>query len=310
MVGIVLVVYKGVEDTLRYVREELPRYTGPAATVVVDLASTPGETARLAARCGGTLAADGAPAGGSLLFLSTPENLGYARGNNLGARFLLARWPQIRWLLFSNTDVEWVTPGLVEGMVEALESRPDAACVGPRVLGPDGSEQLPFVRPVPARAAMWRNAVYPFRRGRPGGERAYQAAPGALAPQYCYWVSGCFFLARAADFVGAGMFDEATFLYGEEAILSERLARLGKRFLYEPRLVVRHRCGGSTSRYLQTLELTRAELDSSLHYYRAYRGLSGPGAVLFRLCAIPRLLWVRLAGAAAVRRRRRGTAPR
>jgi len=308
VLGIVLVVYKSPEDTAHFVRHELPKITRPYRAVVVDLASPIAVTRNLAAACGGTFLAPDAPpdaGAGPLFVLHSPDNLGYARGNNLGARFLLDRFPSLRWLLFSNTDVELLTPGLDAGLIQALEDHPDAACAGPRVLSRDGTEQLPFARPIPAGVAMWHNASSPFRRQRPSWDTPYKVEPGAAAGQYCYWVSGCFLLCRAADFVAAGMFDEATFLYGEEAILSERLQRQGKRFFYEPALGIRHHCGGTTSRHLQTLPLARSELASSLHYYRTYRRLSGPYVLLFRLCGAVRLAWVRLAAARAAWRRSR-----
>jgi len=309
ILGIVLVVYKSAEDTVPFVRQELPKLASPYRAVVVDLASPIAVTRDLAAACGGVLLAPDAPpdaGAGPLFVLHSAENLGYARGNNLGARFLLDHFPSLRWLLFSNTDVELLTPGLDAGLIQALEQHPDAACVGPRVLSPDGSEQLPFDRPVPPTAVMWRNAAFPFQpRGRVW-DLPYKVRPGTDAGQYCYWVSGCFFLCRRDDVVAVGMFDEATFLYGEEAILSERLLRRGKRFYYEPALAVRHHCGKTVCRYLQIPQLARIEATSALHYYRVYRGLSLPGVLCFRLCAGVRLMWVRVAAIRSAWRRRRG----
>jgi GT2 family glycosyltransferase len=194
---------------------------------------------------------------------------------------------------------------MTEALIAVLQDRADVACVGPKVLSPDGTEQLPFDKPIPIGTAMWHNVAFPFLRGRPPWETAYKLRPGTSVGQYCYWVSGCFLMSRAADFVAAGMFDEETFLYGEEVILSERLRPRERHFYYEPSLEIRHHCGKTISRYLQNPALARIDLASSLHYYRTYRRANAALILLFRCCGAIRLLWVRLAYARYERRRAR-----
>lgn len=51
----------------------------------------------------------------------------------------------------------------------------------------------------------------------------------------------------AIAFMDAGMFDEYTFLYYEEVILSERLTKIGKRTYYEPSVAALHYEEGSST---------------------------------------------------------------
>lgn len=54
------------------------------------------------------------------------------------------------------------------------------------------------------------------------------------------WVAGMFMLFSAAAYRGVGGFDEGFFLYYEDVDICRRLARAGKRVIYEPRAEVVH----------------------------------------------------------------------
>jgi GT2 family glycosyltransferase len=306
MLGIVIVVYRDFEGTVAYVRDQLPRLTVPWKAVVVDLAATPATTGRLAAACGGMFVEGDAERGGagatagSLYVLCERENLGYARGNNRGTRFLLEKFPGMEWLLFSNSDVEIIGDDVAEKLIAVLKKHPDVACVGPRIVSPDGSEQLPFQEPLPVGAVIRHNLFSPFAKMDTAWEKRYKVAPGTRDGRCCAWVSGSFFMVRAADFIAAGMFDEATFLYFEEAILAARFETIGKRCYYEPAAVIRHLSGQTTARHLEVPALLTSELASSYHYYRLYRRIGFRQRLLFRCGSAVRLAWVR---AAAVKNR-------
>ena len=40
--------------------------------------------------------------------LHVEENLGYARGNNYGVRYIMAHFPEVNMFLFSNDDVRFI----------------------------------------------------------------------------------------------------------------------------------------------------------------------------------------------------------
>lgn|GEM_PF-484323 len=271
ILGIVVVVYKSRADTVAFVCRQLPQIGCPFRAVVVDLDCAPDATRQMAAECGAE------PYGGEpnprqpVLFLNSPENLGYARGNNLGAELLLRHFPGIRWLLFSNNDIEIPGPETLSQLITQLQRLPDVACIGPRVLGLDGQDQSPLYEPIPLAEVTCMELFSPPvcrlfmpRPRRPG-------PPGPPREGYCYTVMGCFLLVRAEDFVAAGRFDPGTFLYREEEILSERLLRLRKRAYFLPSAVVRHHGGKTISRYIDYGQVNRLHFESTCYYYRNYR---------------------------------------
>jgi len=63
------------------------------------------------------------------------SNLGFARGNNVGAAAASGRY-----LLFLNNDMV-VRPGAFAKLVETLEAHPEYSAVGPKLIGGDGRPQ-------------------------------------------------------------------------------------------------------------------------------------------------------------------------
>jgi len=150
------------------------------------------------------------------------ENLGFGRGNNLGARNAKGRA-----LLLLNTDTI-VRRGAVEALYEALYREPRCGVVGAYLENPDGSYQnsvllLPtvwrtfctffwleqFAGRIPAFGGM-------FDRRPPGDtERTVEAVYGAAL------------MIRRDLFEALGGFDPAYFMYFEESDLCRRVGERG-----------------------------------------------------------------------------------
>jgi GT2 family glycosyltransferase len=71
----------------------------------------------------------------TVMLLRNTENLGYAEGNNVGARAATGKF-----LCLLNSDTE-VRPGALDRLLEFLQSHADYAAVGPKLLNVDGSVQ-------------------------------------------------------------------------------------------------------------------------------------------------------------------------
>lgn len=99
---------------------------------------------------------------------------------------------------------------------------------------------------------------------------------------FCYSAVGCFFMASRKAFEACGGFDPATFLYGEEDILAERLLKCGYRYYYLGDRRVVHLVGGVTRHFLAPSKSDRLRLESQLYYYRTYRNASGMELALYR----------------------------
>lgn len=200
--------------------------------VLVDNGSTPDEQAWLDA------AAARDP---RVVLIRGQENVGFARGANLGAERARGRV-----LVFLNPDA-FLQPGCLPALCEALETSALPVLAGARVLDHDGREQRGArrgeVTPVTTLLSLTRLSALPgFRRFEVHHEA--DALPDRPVPTPT--VSGACFAMRGADFAHLRGFDTGFFLHVEDVDLCWRVRRAGGQVLFQPRAEVVHL--GSTSR--------------------------------------------------------------
>ncbi len=165
-----------------------------------------------------------------IVLVRSGTNLGFAGGNNLGAGVARADL-----LVFLNDDAE-VEPEWLEQLAVTAESDPQIGAVGSRILFEDGSLQE-------AGGIIWGNGpTTAVGRGLPSG-----------TPEYMYvrdvdYLSANGMLLRRSTWEEVGGFCEDYHpAYYEDVDLCMMLRRHGRRVVYEPRAVLRHREGGSSS---------------------------------------------------------------
>jgi len=258
MIGIVIVSYKSDDLTVKFVREQLPRISLPYQTVVVDNGASAEEAAALQEQIPEAV-------------VLPAENRGFAAGNNIGVRYLLERGKP-DYLLFTNNDITLVSDRVVETLAEVLKVRPEAGIVGPEVIGPDGRRQGPEPYRGMWTRFFWMYVCTPFmsreaKRKRFGLDDAETAVEGPYDK-----LIGAFFLADTDAFLRADMFDEGTFLYAEENILSDRLAAVGKTCWFCPSVRVDHAQGQTIGKSYDDRRQAWLQWQSMSYYYRKYRG--------------------------------------
>lgn len=269
MLGIVAIDYKNPQLTIEFCQKQLLRVDVPYVCVVVVNGATDEEVNCLAQGTGAYVVredASGVNKGQRLYLLPSVENLGFARGNNLGVAFLTKHFG-VEHLLFSNTDIEILSPNCVSVLLDRLNRNGEMGAIGPCVVGLDGQYQEPHDRVISIyRQIGWM--LFPFLRKR----RIVDASAPARKPEsrYTYWVQGSFLLVRRSDFERVGMFDPHTFLYSEEPILAERLKRIGKRMYYEASVEILHYEGGTIVRKHGSKRSARMAMESNCYYYRTY----------------------------------------
>lgn len=221
--------------------------------------------------------------GQQICYCHSGENMGYARGNNLGASIAREQWHDPYYII-SNNDL-FFEKALDLSVVEQLfESHPEIGVIGPQVKDLDGTQQSP---------RMWQSAfrrLFVYRWVHASGVFLSERANRALLEKYCTdlvpdaptgpcdWVSGCFFFASAQAFHEAGMFDESTFLYAEEMILSRRMEAVGKTVWFCRELEVLHKHAQTTRSVLSQFRILEIDFQSNWYYFKAYGNT--PGIVL------------------------------
>jgi len=258
MIGIVIVSYRSDDRTVAFVQGQLSRVREPHRIVVVDNGATEEEAAALAARI-------------PEAFVIPAENRGFAAGNNLGVRYL-EETVHPDYILFTNNDIELREDGLIECLVQAMEAHPEAGAAGPAVVGPDGKRQGPEPYQGLWKRYVWMYLCTPFLKASAKRRIFDLDYPEKAAEGPHYKLSGSFLLVRTEDFLRAGGFDEGTFLYAEENILSDRFARIGKVFFFVPSVSVLHRHGETIGASYDACRRALLQFDSLGYYYRSYRG--------------------------------------
>ncbi len=204
-IWIVLVNYNGYEDTRNCLRS-LALLDHSTSVVVVDNASSENPTFKLKKEFPW---AD---------IIQSPENGGWAGGNNLGVQHALARGAE--WIILLNNDTT-VPPRFVRRLLEAAHNHPEFGILGPVILFQDDSESVQTTGVVFNRPD--REGFFQSIDVRHDPEKPISVVP-------CDIVNGCCLMIRRDVIESIGLVDEAFFLIHEESdwcLRAQRMTQCG-----------------------------------------------------------------------------------
>ena len=193
-------------------------------------------------------------------------NLGFAGGNNLALREILAGVPRTvdrgrQYVLLLNTDC-FVEPDTLQITATFLDSHPKAGVVGPKIMLADGRLDLACRRSFPTpSSAFWK--LTGLARRYPNHPRFARYNLTYLNPDQPHEVDAvmgaCMFV-RLSAIDDAGLLDESFFMYGEDLDWAYRIKKRGWSVHYYPAAHVLHLKGASSSRqsYRLIVEFYRA----------------------------------------------------
>ena len=202
--------------------------------------------------------------------IASPNNVGFAAGNNLAIRQILessAPVPGFLWLLNPDTQVKH---GTARALLDALRAEPIAGIAGAKLLNSDGSlqqggfhfpglTQLAFeLFPLPARFFDTPlNGRYP------------RSLYDGVTPFFIDHPLGASMVVRTAAAQEVGLMDEGYQMYCEEIDWCWRMRRAGWRAVCVPAAEVIHHGGQSTSQVriasFTNLWTSRARLYATYH---------------------------------------------
>ena len=159
--------------------------------------------------------------------VETGANLGFAEGNNAGAREATGEW-----LVFLNNDTA-PEPGWLAALAREAEEHPGFGLVTSRLV----FMHDPSV--VDSAGDGYFRAGGAFKHGYGAGADAFAASREVFA------ACGAAFMIRRADFTRLGGFDARFFMNFEDVDLSYRARLAGLRVWYAASAVVRHAGSGS-----------------------------------------------------------------
>ena len=230
-VSILIVSYNTRELTLAAIDAVVRETRTPHEIIVIDNASSDGSPQAIASH----------PAAPRLIALK--DNIGFGRANNLAARYARADM-----LLLLNPDTV-VLDHAIDELLEFARRNPGAKIWGGRTLFANGD-----LNP----SSCWQRISVWSTLCRTSGLAAIFTSSSLFNSEAIGgWardserqvdiVSGCFFMIPTSLWTELGGFDEAFYMYGEEADLCLRAHRLGARPAITPRATIIH-LGGASER--------------------------------------------------------------
>ena len=229
VLSILVVSYNTRAMTLDCLRSVIAETRTPYELIVLDNASADGSAEAVAAEFP------------QARLIASPENLGFAEGNNVAARAARGEY-----LLLLNPDT-LVLRGALDKLLAFAKEKPQAGIWGGRTLYADGSLN-PF--------SCWRRLdLWALVMRATGLVSLFRESPIFNAEAYGGWrrdtvrgvdiVTGCLFLIRRETWDRLGGFDPTYVMYGDEADLCRRAQALGVRPMITPEAEIVHYAGAS-----------------------------------------------------------------
>ncbi|MFC2171042.1 glycosyltransferase family 2 protein [Acidobacteriota bacterium] len=221
-VGIIIVNFNGGQLTAECLEDLKRQSHGAISIMVVDNGSTDGSV---------DMIKTGFP---TAVCIETGENLGFARGNNVGIRASLDD-PDIRYLLLLNNDTE-CDPSMLEVLIECLEKEPEVAAVGPKIYYFDEPDRIwSFGGNLKYRETVTREiGKGRFDRGQFDRERDVD------------FITSCCMLISRKALEEVGLLDPNYFINVDDADWCTRARRAGYRILFTPKTKIWHKVAMST----------------------------------------------------------------
>lgn len=218
----------------------------------------------------------------AVTLVQSPHNIGFGPCNNLG--FSEVKTDQV---LLLNPDTE-LRPGAVAHLLQALDARPDAGIVSPRLLNSDGSLQTSCVQALPTPLNQALDCEF-LRRLFPAARLwGTAAAFRSKSPVEVEVLSGACMALRSETFRMMGGFREEYFMYGEDVDLCYRVRKAGLSNLFIPDAEVVHHGGGSSQSQASGFSATMLRVAAET-YFRL-NGSKGTAATFRFLQAISALI--------------------
>lgn len=215
-----------------------------------------------------------------LILINANSNLGYAKGNNLGVVIINKLYNNIEYYIFSNNDLKFTEKLEVNRILDIFKKDEKIAVVGPRIRDLNGKDQSPN-----KKSNIWKRGVLYYPNMLIGNKlsRFTKNVDYTGESKYCYWVSGSFFIADSKKFIEVGMFDNNTFLYCEEMILSERLLKHNYLTYFYNDFSLIHEHGKTIKNTYATLLMEEINFNSNYYYYKEYTQNSKLNLYLFKV---------------------------
>ena len=168
----------------------------------------------------------------------SPENGGFAKGNNLGVSKALGKY-----LLIFNNDT--ILQSLISKGIDILEKEPSIGVVGAKMTDSSGAYRSSACRfPGIVGAVLFSYNFIPQSHFHGG------VTSSGLSPYYQVdWVEASFSIVRRCDYLSIGGYSTDFFMYAEDVDFCYRIKEQGLTTVYVPEIKYVHFGGFNLARY-------------------------------------------------------------
>lgn len=202
-----------------------------------------------------------------LIIIRLDENIGFARGNNVGIRFALSSL-DCEYIMVLNNDTT-VRPDFLMPLLEVFDKYPRVGLSGSKIMdyytGKHWQGALTdriniFI------TIMFFTPLKIFFNISPLARRYLLRDSGY---KRVYGIAGCCMLFKSKILEEIGLFDETTFLGWEEYIIAEKLLKYGYETYAVPKSIIYHKMARDTLR-IEPVEKTMIFLKSEKYFQESY----------------------------------------
>lgn len=206
--------------------------------------------------------------------IESVENKGYAYGNNVGIKYAIEKFNP-KFITIANPDVIFENSTLMK-MKSFLRQNLDVAAVNTKIKNITGQYE-PGGTNIPTVKEDFKSMFLLSEIFR-------KKEIIDLSKEYTDYqiLFGCFFMIRAEVIEQIGMFDERTFLFGEERILGYKIKSIGMRQVTLNNLECIHEHSKSINKNISSLvNKYKILYDSRLVYYKEYLNINKLSLYIF-----------------------------
>ena len=191
--------------------------------------------------------------------IRSEENLGFAGGNNLGARYATGEW-----LFFLNNDTEILEDNL-DALLKAFEVDENIGIVCPKIRFWAGSRKIQFAGYTEMKGIALRNHMVGYGCEDDGSFDS---------PGETFFAHGAAMMVSRKAWEDVGPMPECYFLYYEELDWALMFRRKGWKIYYEPSQTIFHKESATTGRQspLRSYYMTRSRLLFTRRNYKDRKG--------------------------------------
>ena len=210
------------------------------------------------------------------------ENLGYAKGNNIGINYSIDNGFDYSWVI--NNDLIIKDKDIIQKFIKTSEEHLNVAIVGPKIFDLNQNVCAPYYK----RPSLWDMTF---------GIKAYSSKRKKMIDNRMevYRLHGCCLFMKNDMIKQVGLFDPSTFLYCEEEILAEKLLKYKYCSYYDSTINIIHMESSTIgiNRGKKSKFKRQCYKNSMKIYLRSYRKFN---VIATRLCIIVRCIMIYFRG--------------